>query len=278
MGRVVHGALLAQTGPRPQSRIYLMSDSPVDFTRIRLFVEDDLMSGDDVILTRDQSHYLQKVMRRAVGDRVALINGRDGEFWAELTDLRRGAAQVSLGEKFRDQSPEPDLWLVFAPIKKTAVDFITTKATELGVSRIVPVITARTNTERVNTRRLRANAIEAAEQSERLSVPEIEEPVRFPTFLERWPNIRRLLVGDETGAGRPIVEVVGELAENPQPLAVMTGPEGGFAPDELDQLRDVPFVMPVGLGPRVLRADTAALAALAVVQAAAGDWRSGRAD
>jgi len=253
------------------------SETSASFTRIRLFVEDDLVSGDGFTLGRDQSHYLQNVMRRAVGDRVALFNGRDGEFWAELTEMRRGAVSLSLGERFREQSPEPDLWLVFAPIKRAAVDFMTTKATELGVSRIVPVITARTNSERVNIRRLRANAIEAAEQSERLSIPEIDEPVRFPALLERWPNIRRLLVGDETGTGRPIVEVATELTENPHPLAVMTGPEGGFAPDELDQLRDVPFVTPVGLGPRVLRADTAALAALAVVQAAAGDWRSGRA-
>lgn len=253
-----------------------MSDSPADFTRIRLFVEDDLATGAGLTLGRDQSHYLQNVMRRGVGDHVAIFNGRDGEFWAAVTELRRGAVSLSLAERFRDQGPEPDLWLVFAPIKRAAVNFAVTKATELGVSRIVPVITARTNSERVNTRRLRANAIEAAEQSERLSVPEIAEPVRLPAFLDGWPSTRRLLVGDETGAGRPIADFVAELAENPGPLAVMTGPEGGFVPDELDQLRDLPFVTPVGLGPRVLRADTAALAALAIVQAVAGDWRSGR--
>lgn len=252
-----------------------MPDNPAHFTRIRLFVEDDLASGGAFTLGRDQSHYLQNVMRRSAGDRVALFNGRDGEFWAELTDVRRGAVALSLGERFREQGTEPDLWLVFAPIKRAAINFMVTKATELGVSRIVPVITARTNSERVNTRRLRANAVEAAEQSERLSVPEIDEPVRFPTFLERWSG-RRLLVGDETGGGKPIAEIAAEMAKSPEPLAVMIGPEGGFAPDELDQLRDVPFVTPVGLGPRVLRADTAALAALAVVQAVAGDWRSGR--
>ncbi|MEP4379968.1 MAG: 16S rRNA (uracil(1498)-N(3))-methyltransferase [Alphaproteobacteria bacterium] len=253
-----------------------MSDTPADFTRIRLFVEDDLVSGGGFTLGRDQSHYLQNVMRRGAGDRVALFNGRDGEFWAELTEMRRGAVRLSIRERLRDQAPAPDLWLVFAPIKRAAVNFMVTKATELGVSRIVPVITARTNSERVNTRRLRANAIEAAEQSERLSIPEIDAPVRFPDFLDAWPTARRLLVGDETGAGKPILDIAAELAENPAPLAVMTGPEGGFAPAELDQLRDVPFVTPVGLGPRVLRADTAALAALAVVQAVAGDWRSGR--
>ena len=252
------------------------SDPGASFTRTRLFVEDDLASGVGFTLGPDQSHYLQKVMRRGVGDRVVLFNGRDGEFWAQLTDMRRGAVSLSLGEKIRAQSPEPDLWLVFAPIRSAAVEFITAKATELGVSRIVPVMTARTNAEQVNTRRLRANAIEAAELSERLTVPEIDVPVQFTALLERWPTKRRLLVCDETGTGRPVADVAGELAENPRPIAVMTGPEGGFAPDELDQLRDLPFVMPVGLGPRVLRADTAALAALAVVQAAAGDWRSGR--
>jgi len=245
------------------------------FTRIRLFVDDDLAPGGGFKLGRDQSHYLQNVMRRGEGDRVALFNGRDGEFWAELTDVRRGAVSLSLQEQFRAQAPEPDHWLVFAPIKRDAVNFMVTKATELGVSRIVPVITARTNAKRVNTRCLRENAIEAAEQSERLSVPEIDEPVRFPTFLERWSG-RRLLVGDETGGGKPIAEIAAEMAQTPEPLAIMTGPEGGFAPDELDQLRDVPFVTPVGLGLRVLRADTAALAALAVVQAVAGDWHSGR--
>jgi len=247
------------------------------FTRIRLFVDDELAAGGNFTLSRDQSHYLQNVMRRRAGDRVALFNGRDGEYWAALTDVRRGAVSVSLEERFRAQIPEPDHWLVFAPIKREAVNFLVTKATELGVSRIVPVITARTNAKRVNTRRMRANAIEAAEQSERLSVPEIDEPVRFSSFLERWSG-RRLLVGDETGGGQPIADIAAEMAKSPEPLAVMTGPEGGFAPDELDQLRDVPFVTPVGLGPRVLRADTAALAALAVVQAVAGDWRSGRMD
>ncbi len=253
-----------------------MPDTPADFTRIRLFVDDDLAAAAGFTLGRDQSHYLQNVMRRAVGDRVAVFNGRDGEVWAEIVETRRGAVSLILGERIRDQAPEPDLWLVFAPIKRTAVNFVVTKATELGVSRIVPVITARTNSARINTRRLHANAIEAAEQSERLSVPTVDEPVRLPALLEEWPAERQMLVGDETGAGRPISDVAAELMENPGPVAVMTGPEGGFAPDELDQLRDLPFVTPVGLGPRVLRADTAALAALAVVQAVAGDWRSGR--
>ncbi|MBO21446.1 MAG: 16S rRNA (uracil(1498)-N(3))-methyltransferase [Rhodospirillaceae bacterium] len=256
-----------------------MADSELRFTRIRLFVEDDLAVGGAIVLGRDQSHYLQNVMRRGVGDRVALFNGRDGEYWAELIEMRRAAARVSVSGQLRTQVSEPDVWLTFAPIKRAAVDFMTTKATELGVARLLPVLTARTNSERVNTRRLRANATEAAEQSERLSVPVVDEPVRLPALLAAWPAERCLLVGDETGAGRPIAQVAAELLSDARvvpPLAVMTGPEGGFVPEELDQLRDLPFVIPVGLGPRVLRADTAALAALAVVQAVAGDWRSGR--
>lgn len=253
-----------------------MTETKASFTRIRLFVEDNLAAGATLTLGRDQSHYLKNVMRRGVGDRVALFNGRDGEYWADISDARRGAVSVALGDRFREQADEPDLWLVFAPIKRAAVGFMAAKATEIGVSRILPVITQRTNSERVNTRRLRANAIEAAEQSERLSVPVIDEPVRLSELLDAWPTDRRLLVGDETGAGRPVAEVAAALSEPPGPLAVMTGPEGGFAPDELDRIGVLSFVTPIGLGPRVLRADTAALAALSVVQAVAGDWCSGR--
>lgn len=254
-----------------------MREDKPSFTRVRLYVEADLSPAMPLTLDRDQSHYLANVMRRAAGDRVALFNGRDGEFWADITDARRGAVSVETGEQMRAQASEPDLWLAFAPIKRAAVDFLVAKATELGVSRLVPVLTARTNTERVNTKRLRANAIEAAEQSERLTVPDIAEPVKFSGLLRDWPADRTLLFGDETGQGRPVAEVARACAQAPSPLAVMTGPEGGFAPDELDRLGELTFVTPIGLGPRVLRADTAALAALSVIQAIAGDWMSVRA-
>lgn len=253
-----------------------MSDTKASFTRLRLFVEDDLTAGTALPLNRDQSHYLQNVMRRVEGDRIALFNGRDGEYWADIVAAKRGAVIVEAAEQLRAQTLEPDLWLAFAPIKRAALGFLTAKATELGVSKLIPVLTARTNTERVNTKRLRANAVEAAEQSERLSVPEIAEPIKFQQLLQEWPADRRLLVGDETGAGRPVAEVAQKLAEALGVCAVMTGPEGGFAPDELDQLGELPFVTSIGLGPRVLRADTAALAALSVVQAIAGDWTSAR--
>ena len=253
-----------------------MSNPNPSFTRIRLFVDDDLRARTALTLGRDHSHYLQNVMRRATGDRVALFNGRDGEFWAEIAEARRGAVGLSVGERFRDQAREPDLWLAFAPIKRAAVDFLAAKATELGVTRLIPVITERTNTERVNTKRLRAIAIEAAEQSERLTVPDVGEPVKFPALLDDWPGDRVLLFGDETGQGRPVADVAGGLAPGNAPLAVMTGPEGGFAAAELDRLGQLPFARSIGLGPRVLRADTAALAALSVVQAIAGDWNTVR--
>ncbi|MBT5571436.1 MAG: 16S rRNA (uracil(1498)-N(3))-methyltransferase [Alphaproteobacteria bacterium] len=253
-----------------------MAGNKANFTRLRLFVEDDLTTGAPVPLNRDQSHYLQNVMRKGEGDQIAVFNGRDGEYWAKIVAAKRGAVLVEPVELLRNQADEPDLWLVFAPIKRTAVSFLTSKATEIGVSQLMPVVTARTTTDRVNTKRLHANAIEAAEQSERLTVPVIAEPAKFQDFLRDWPRERLLLVGDETGNGRPIAEVAGELADEPRPYAVMTGPEGGFAPDELDQLGELPFVTFIGLGPRVLRADTAALATLSVVQSIAGDWTSKR--
>ena len=275
MGCVIHDQCLTQQAARPNPEIQ-MSDTKASSTRLRLYVDDDLTTGMALPLSRDQSHYLQNVMRRGEGDRVALFNGRDGEYWAQIVAAKRGAVIVEAAEQLRPQTPEPDLWLAFAPIKRAALAFLTAKATELGVSKLIPVLTARTNSERVNTKRLHANAIEAAEQSERLSVPEIAEPLKFQKFLRDWPVDRRLLVGDETGTGRPVAEIARQLAQTPGSLAVMTGPEGGFAPDELDQLGELPFVTSIGLGPRVLRADTAALAALSVVQAIAGDWTSTR--
>ena len=253
-----------------------MSDPKPSFTRIRLFIDDDLAAGSAIALTRDQSHYLQNLMGPNEGERIAVFNGRDGEYWADIVAANPGALVVEPAEILRPQTAEPDLWLAFAPLKRAAVEFLTAKATEIGVSRLLPVLTGRTNAEPVDTRQLRVHAVAAAEQSERLTVPEVCDPVTFAEFLRDWPVDRKLLVGDETGAGRPVIEVAGELAENPAPCAVLTGPEGGFTPVELDQLSELPFVTSIGLGPRVLRADTAALAALSVVQAVAGGWKPTR--
>ncbi len=235
----------------------------------RLYVPDDLAEGATIGLAAGQVHYLRAVMRATPGGIVELFNGRDGAWAAAIDKLTKNACWVSVGEQMRQPAPEPDLWLLFAPVKGARIDWVAQRATELGVSRLLPVLTERTQMRRVNESRLLANAIEAAEQCERLSVPDVAETARLKTVLAAWPEDRRLLVADETGGGAPIAK---DLAENGCPGAVLVGPEGGFSADELDLLRQLPFVTLVGLGPRVLRADTAAIALLAVCQALCGDW------
>ena len=247
--------------------------------RARLYVNAELSGGAPVELSAGQAHYLRNVLRCAPAEAVALFNGADGEWLARIVALSRGAARVELEAKCRDQSACPDLWLCFAPLKKAATDFVVAKATELGVSAIQPVTTRHSETARVNLDRLRATAIEAAEQTERLDVPAILAPLPLPALVADWPADRALLVGAEFGDSRPIAETAAEIAG--RPAAILVGPEGGFAKSELDGLRELPFVHPVGLGPRILRADTAALAALSCWQAVAGDWRGrppGRSD
>lgn len=238
--------------------------------RLRLYVEAAL--GGCVEPSDAQAHYLLHVMRAKVGERVSLFNGRDGEWLARIAEISKRGCVLACERQTAPQTEVPDLWLVFAPIKKTPADYLTQKATELGVSVLQPVITRRTIVSRVNTERMRANAVEAAEQSDRLSVPEIREPLAFDKVLAGWPTERRILFCDEAGDAKPIAQALGEAPNGP--WAVFTGPEGGFEPAERQALRALPFVMPVTLGPRILRADTAALAALAVWQAVKGDWRA----
>ncbi|MFO1236133.1 MAG: 16S rRNA (uracil(1498)-N(3))-methyltransferase [Alphaproteobacteria bacterium] len=235
--------------------------------KLRLFVEDGLNAGDAVALTEGQAHYLRNVMRARSGDSVRLFNGRDGE-WRATLDLsgkrRAGATPRSLA---RPQQDGPDLWLCFAPIKKTPADFIAQKATELGVSVLKPVLTRRTIVNRVNTGRMRANAIEAAEQSDRLDVPECHDPAALPWLLAAWPAGRALLFCDEAGAP-PALDALKAAPRGP--WAVLIGPEGGFDAEERAAIRALPQTVPATLGPRILRADTAALAALAIWQAVLG--------
>jgi 16S rRNA (uracil1498-N3)-methyltransferase len=241
----------------------------------RLFVEADLASGVEAPLSEAQAHYLRHVMRRADGAPLLLFNGRDGEWRATLALRGKKAAAAAVGERTREQAAEPDLWLCFAPIKRARIDMIAEKATELGVALLQPMLTQHTAVERVNVERLRANAIEAAEQTERLSVPEVRKPVELARLLADWPADRRLLMADETGGGPPIAEALGALDEPARaaPWAILVGPEGGFAAAELAAVRRMKNVTAVGLGPRILRADTAALAALACWQSLVGDWR-----
>jgi 16S rRNA (uracil1498-N3)-methyltransferase len=238
---------------------------------VRLFISSPLATGVAVELAQEQAHYLKNVMRLGEGDAVALFNGSGGEFRARIESFGKRAARLVVEEQLRAQSAEPDLWLVFAPIKRARIDYLVEKATELGASALVPVITRHTHVERLNLDRLRAHAIEAAEQSERLTVPRIEEPRALDDVLADWDASRRIMLCDESRTAPPAAAALAR--ESAKAWAVLIGPEGGFAETELDALRKLPFVSAVSLGPRILRADTAALAGLAVLQALRGEAR-----
>ena len=239
--------------------------------KVRLFVPQPLAVGEGLTLDRQQSHYLAHVMRAAPNEAVLLFNGRDGEWLGRVEALPKSGARLAVETQLRPQALEPDLWLLAAPIKRERIDLVAEKAAELGVSRLVPVFTRRTAMTRVNAERLAAHMIEAAEQCGRLTVPEMAEPVSLDKALAGWPEGRVLLFLDESGGGAPLAEVLAALPEGP--AAVLVGPEGGFSDDERRTLAGLPFARPVGLGPRILRAETAAIAALVLWQALKGDWR-----
>ncbi len=241
----------------------------------RLYVTERLGAGAALELAAGQAHHLRTVLRLVPGATVAAFNARDGEWLCRIAEIGRNSTLLTVERCLRPAEAEPDLWLVFAPIKRARLDWLVEKATELGVSALVPVWTARTQAERLNLDRLRAHAIAAAEQSERLSVPEVRLPETLDHLFAHWPAGRSLVICDESGAGAPIAEAAAGLAAGP--AALFVGPEGGFAESELDHLGKLTFAARVGLGPRVLRAETAAVAALAVFQAVAGDWRRTRA-
>ena len=225
----------------------------------RLFVDHPLLPDTDVPGSAGQAHYLGSVIRRAVGDEVCLFNGRDGEWRAHIAALRRDRVAFSVDTQQRPQVPEGDLWLLFALLKRDTTDWVVEKATELGVSAIQPVITDRTNAARVNEDRLHAIATEAAEQCERLTIPEIRPPSPLSALLESWPEGRTLFAAIERADVEPVAPSAG-------PRALLVGPEGGFTPAELDALRRYQFVTPVTLGPLVLRAETACLVGLALLR------------
>ncbi len=237
----------------------------------RLFVAATLEPGATVTLDDGQSHYLLHVLRAKTGDRVLLFNGRDGEWQAEIAIAGKRGVALSVRARTMPQASVPDLWLVFAPVKKTPSDYLTQKATELGVSKLQPVFTRRTIVTRLNEERLLANAVEAAEQSGRLTVPQIGAAMPLDKLLAIWPRERPLYFCDEDGDALPLAEAVRKTGEGAG--AILTGPEGGFDPAEREVLRALTFVTPVSLGPRILRADTAALAAVTIWQSVKGDWR-----
>lgn len=238
--------------------------------RIRLFVEESLVSSQQITLSKNQSHYLTTVMRQKEGAALCLFNGRDGEWRGTLVDASSKHARIQIEEMLRPQAAEPDIWLAFAPIKLGRIDFLVEKATELGAAALLPVQTARTIVSRVNEERLGAHLIEAAEQSERLTVPALHPLQSFRQLLAAWPQDRLLIYADETHAGTSPASLLPTLKG--QKIALLIGPEGGFSAEELAQLRALPYAKPMSLGPRILRADTAALAALTAVMVMMGEW------
>jgi 16S rRNA (uracil1498-N3)-methyltransferase len=237
-------------------------------TKIRLYVEQPLGEGQTIPLTREQAHYLFGVMRRGVGDTLAVFNGSDGEWRAEVREAGKRGGTLDAVEQTAPQCYPPDLWLLFAPIKKARTDFIVEKAAEMGAARIMPVQTEFTNSERIRQDRLQAHAVEAAEQCGGTFVPEVTDLQKLDRLLADWPGDRHLMFCDEALAGAG--ETLGQAGGGK--WAILIGPEGGFSDAERARLHALPFAHSVSLGPRILRADTAAVAALTVWQQALGDW------
>ena len=236
----------------------------------RLFAEQPLAADLEVVLEKAQSHYLGNVMRLKPGDQVRLFNGMDGEWLCTVRALSKRGGTLQAEQQTREQTSVPDIQYLFAPLKHARLDYMVQKASELGATLLQPVLTERTNVARVKLERMRANAIEAAEQCNLLSVPEVCEPIRFSALLDGWDQHRRLIFCDEAADVASPLAVLQALP--PGPAAVLIGPEGGFSPAERERLLALPFVVAISLGPRVMRADTAGTAALALVQSVLGDW------
>ena len=244
--------------------------SNIPQTKARLFWQGGqggLAAGTSVGLEAGQAHYLLDVMRGRVGDRILLFNGIDGEWLATITKAERRRCTLEITEQTRVQQPEPGPTLLFAPIKKSKLDMLIEKATELGVSKLIPVQTRRTIVDRINAARLQAITVEAAEQTGRLTLPEIFELRTLEQALNDWPDDHPIYAGDETGGGQPILSAI----DTEKPVAFLIGPEGGFEQAELARLDDHPAVKKIDLGPTILRAETAGLAALACWRAAVSD-------
>jgi 16S rRNA (uracil1498-N3)-methyltransferase len=237
--------------------------------KVRLFISQPFAAGDSLTLSESQSHYAAHVMRLDVNDPLVVFNGNDGEWLAVMETIGKKKVTIELKKQTRKQTPAADLWLVFAPIKNKT-EFVVEKAVELGAAKILPVLTRHSVVKSINKEKLETNAIEAAEQCERIDVPPIENLQELPHLLAAWPQNRELLYADESGNGVAFKQLLPTLSAAPR--AVLIGPEGGFSPEEQRLLKSKPFVKSFTMGPRILRADTASVAALACVQAWLGDW------
>ncbi len=238
---------------------------------IRLYVEETLSKGREIACTRAQANYLVNVMRLQSGAELLVFDGRSGEWRAELNVQGRGKCALHVLDQTREQQAGPDIEYLFAPLKRARLDYMVQKATELGVAALCPVVTQHTIAQRVNVDRMRANVIEAAEQCGVLRVPEVRAPVSLDKLFEGWDARRWVVYCDEDAPISSPLDALQSL--DPGPLAILIGPEGGFEARERERLRELSFVTPISLGPRVMRADTAAVAALALVNAVLGDWR-----
>jgi 16S rRNA (uracil1498-N3)-methyltransferase len=238
-------------------------------TTPRLHLEETLLAGAEIILSREHGHYLTGVLRLSSGDAVRVFNGRDGEWLAYLATASKKTVSLRCERRVAEAKLPPDIDYVFAPLKHARLDYVVQKATELGARRLRPVMTSRTVAERVNLDRMRANVVEAAEQCNLVHLPEVLEPEKLEKVLATWDKGRSLVYCDETKIDCNPLESLKVLRT---PTAVLVGPEGGFTDDEKALLKSQAFVIPISLGPRIMRADTAAIAALTLVQALAGDW------
>lgn len=241
-----------------------------NFKLQRLFLDAPLASGLTVALGKDQSRYLLTVLRMGGGQQVLVFNGRDGEFLATLCPTGKKSTDLLIVEQSRPQPPESRLDFLFAPLKIGRLDYMVQKATEMGVRRITPVFTDHTQLHKVNEARLAANILEAAEQCGNLAIPQLQDPRKFDALLEDWDPARRIIFCNESQAGDNPSDILAGVKE--RDLALLVGPEGGFSERERERLTALPFVTAIPLGPRILRADTAAVAALTAVQMTIGDW------
>jgi len=241
-----------------------------DYPRTRLFTEQNLAADLMLTLEDKQAHYLSQVLRLCEGDAIAFFNGRDGEWQGVIESSGKKAVTLSIQKQLRPQHHAPDLWLLAAPLKNSKTEWVIEKATELGIAKFCPVTTQFTVVDRIKEERLMSIAIEASEQCERLDVPTISPLTPLVKILADWSVNRQLIYGDESGVGENVKDILPGLAHGS--YALLIGPEGGFSATELELLRSLPYVTGMCMGPRVMRADTAAIAALTLLQAACGDW------